>query len=98
MIPKSFSVLCHDVKVVFRKDLQSDCEAFGRWWQAKNLIEIQTPNQDVTREYAEQAFWHEAVHAIFDSLGYSEDSKDERKVDTVASCIVQILKTSKGEQ
>ena len=97
VVPKSFMLFGSRITVVARKKLWDNHDAWGRWLKPKNRIELQTPSKEMGQEVFEQAFWHEATHAFLDALGYTEDSKDEEKVDRIGSAIHQIIKSSRGE-
>lgn len=96
-VPKSFDLLGHTITVVIREDLLSECDCYGRWTRAKQLIELQEVNSEVTQSFQLQTFWHEVAHAILDHIGEDKQSEDEKYVDLWGQCIHQVLKTKRGK-
>ena len=98
VIPKHFDLLGHTIAVVIRDDLQEDAGCYGRWWQTKQMIELQsTKHGNVTPSFQMQTFWHEVTHAILDNIGSEDLSSDEKFVDLFGQCIHQILKTKRSK-
>jgi hypothetical protein len=96
MIPSRFSILGQTIRVVFVEDLADTHEMAGRWRPTLNLIELQPPDQFYSEDYVNQTFWHEAIHAALDILGYEDLSKDEEFVDRMGQAVYQIIKTSEA--
>lgn len=94
-IPSRFSLMGHEITVSRREDLVEDLEVYGRWFQSRNLIEVQADHPDFSKDVLMQTFWHEAVHAALDTLGYTELSCDEEFVDRLGQAIHQIIKTKR---
>ena len=92
--PTTFKLLGRTVTVKIIPDLAHEYEETGYWRDSKNLIGLQKPDDKHAKDVMEAAFWHEAVHAMFDSLGYDELSKDEKLVEQLAQCIYQIITTA----
>jgi hypothetical protein len=96
MIPSRFSILGQTIKVVFIDDLADRYEMAGRWRPTLNTIELQPPDEYYSEDYVNQTFWHEAVHAALEILGYEDQSKEEDFVDRMGQAIYQIIKTSEA--
>ena len=97
MIPKSFEIFGHTIKVKYFNDLVQRTDNVGEASFRTNEIHLQKNCKGVQRPESqmEQSFWHEAVHMIFNQLNEPELRGNEKLVDMVGSCIQQILKTAK---
>lgn len=93
-IPSSFSIVGHDIEVVFRDDLQDDCECDGRFIASRNRIELQS---GMAYSYTLATFWHECMHAIATHMGMKDLNNDEEQIDKLGQGVAQILKTKKGK-
>jgi len=93
MIPKSFKIFGHTIKVKITKDVSDGTD--GEWSPAALEIRIKPVSENLAESWQEQTFWHEVVHAIFDTLSYDDYGKDEELVDRIAQCLHQIDKTKK---
>lgn len=97
-IPKSFKLMGHTIRVVIRDDLLTDADCYGRWWKAKQLIELQSVGGDLTKSFQLQTFWHEVTHAILETIGEDKRSGDERYVDLWGQMIHQVLTTKSNKE
>jgi hypothetical protein len=88
MIPQSFECLGLVVTVKRTKLKKS----YGKWKPNKLEILIDTRSAEQVQE---QAFWHEAVHCILDSLGYDKLSGNEKLVDRLGHCLYQLDRSRK---
>jgi len=52
-------------------------------------------DKDVNLDMKEETLYHEVIHAILDSSGLHEESKNEQLVQTLAQGIYQFEKTKK---
>ena len=93
MIPQSFQIMGHTVKIMITDDMPDDSD--GEWRPPLNQIRIRPVSKTLGKVNQEQIFWHETVHCILDCLSYKELSKDEAFVDRVAQCLFQIDKAKK---
>ncbi len=93
MIPKSFQLMGHTIKVKVTEDLSSD--NVGEWKPGQQEIRILPVGKNFTKSNQEQTFWHEATHAMFDVLSYPDYYSDEALVDRIGQCLHQIDKTKK---
>ena len=93
MIPKSFQILGHTIKVKITKNLPEDCD--GLWRTKKQEIHILPVGENMTASNQEQTFWHEVMHVVFEVLCYEEHCSDEVLVDRIGQCLYQIDKTKK---
>ena len=93
MIPKSFQVLGHTIKVKITNDI--DPGSVGIWKGNKQEISILPVSDTFPKSLQEQTFWHEVMHCIFSMLSYDEYDKDEALVDRISQCLYQIDKTRK---
>lgn len=89
-IPKSFELFGRTIKVVSR-DLEGDTCA--QWEAQKDLITIKP---GLPPDLRDQCFFHEFLHAAFDSLGREDLSRDEAFVDSLAGLVHQCLKSAKN--
>lgn len=88
-IPGKFELFGRTIKVVYR---ELDGDTCAQWEAQKDLITIK-PN--LPPDLREQCFFHEFLHAAFDSLGRDDLSRNEKFVDTLAGLIHQCLKSAK---
>jgi hypothetical protein len=88
-IPRSFQLYGRTIKVETRA---IDGEACAQWEASRDMITID-PNYPP--DIRQQAFYHEFLHAAFDSLGRDDLSQDEKVVDGLAGMIHQMLKSAK---
>ena len=93
MIPKSFQIFGHTIKVKITEDLSAD--NVGEWAPGQQEIRILPVGKNFTKSNQEQTFWHETTHAIFDVLSYPKHYTDEALVDRIGQCLHQIDKTKK---
>jgi hypothetical protein len=95
-IPKKFNLFQKEIVVIFDEDLYNKCNSWGSANYENNTIMLQpsTPNWHINEEDLYQVFVHEVLHLCFDALSIKSDN-EETMVDTLASLITQMLKTSK---
>jgi len=93
MIPKSFQIMGHTIKIRITKDVSDGND--GEWKPAKQEIRILPVGDHMTESNQEQTFWHEVMHVIFDTLSYTEHNENEALVDRIGQCLYQIDKTKK---
>jgi hypothetical protein len=93
-IPKSFFIFGQEITVQFNDTLERNYQAVGLCHWKKNLIELQTPNEDLANDQVRQTFWHEALHQVLALCGYDKESKDEQFVELLSNCIYQIISSS----
>ena len=93
MIPKSFSLMGHTVKVkiVPEKDWADD-DTVG-FWNSQNLTISVMGGLDDQR--TQQIFCHELVHAILHSMAEEELNSNEKFVDLFGSILHQVWVTIK---
>jgi hypothetical protein len=91
MIPRTFSLLGHDVNVVF--DPQPDSEDAGMWDSDTDVITVYvaTGNADMVGH----TFYHELVHAILRAMGRNDLDEDEAFVDLFGGLLWQFAKTAR---
>ena len=91
MIPFTFELMGRTVTVRLKdKEYFEDLNAVGHWNPDTHVISI---SDELPEEGQQQAFYHEFMHAAFDSLGQHKLSSDEKLVDQMGSLILQMLKT-----
>jgi hypothetical protein len=99
MIPKSFKVFAHTIKVKKVKTLKDEegNQLLGQADINKNVIKLLDNEKEleVDNSQKEQVFFHEFAHIMFDSIGRNDLSNDESLVDLVGNIIHQYLKTVK---
>ena len=93
-IPKRFRLLAHEIEVVFRDDLDDDCECDGRFIATKNRIELQS---GLPFSFTLAVFWHEVAHAIATHMGMKELNDNEEQIDKIGQGIAQVLLTKRGK-
>ena len=95
-VPASFQLAGHTIRVVTVPKSR---------WKYKNAIALWMPNEckielhgALTGTARQQAFMHEATHALLDVAGYSNTlSTDEELVDRVAHLLLQMISTFSNE-
>ena len=95
MIPKKFCLFGQTITVRLEADFTKNHECYGKWYPSQNLILLQEPDSYHSDDVIFQTFWHEATHAMLDTLGYGEWSENERFVEQIGQCIYQILKSKR---
>ena len=96
MIPKSFQILGHTVKIE-HKDFVDYGVNEGCCEHLKLRIEIAKKDLkgNVPESVQEHTYLHEITHMILDSMGEDELSSNEKFVDTFSGLLHQVLKTAK---
>lgn len=96
MIPKSFQILGHTVKVE-HKDYVDFGANEGSCEHLKLKIEIAKKDTkgNVPETVQEHTYFHEITHMILDSMGEGELSQNEKFVDTFSGLLHQVITTSK---
>ena len=74
------------------KHLDKSDEGFSRFGETDYLQEIITINSDYPQERQEQTLFHELMHAVFFESSNSEESSDERLVDSTGLMLYQVFK------
>lgn len=95
-VPASFQLAGHTIRVVTVPKSR---------WKYKNAIALWMPNEckielhgALTGTARQQAFMHEATHALLDVAGYSNTlSTDEELVDRLAHLLLQMISTFSNE-
>ena len=93
MIPKSFQIMGHTIKVKITEDLPENAD--GCWKTRAQEIHILPVGRNMTASNQEETFWHEVMHVIFEVLSYNEHYEDEALIDRIGQCLYQIDKTKK---
>lgn len=91
-IPKSFQLAGHKITVVtVPKSKWKYKHAVALWMPNEHRIEINAALKGTARQ---QAFMHEAFHAVLDVAGYGNTlSQDEEFVDRIAHLLQQMMCT-----
>ena len=95
-VPSQFQLAGHTITVVTVPKSR---------WKYKNAVALWMPNEcrieihgALTGTARQQAFMHEATHALLDVAGYSNTlSTDEELVDRVAHLLLQMISTFSNE-
>lgn len=95
-VPSRFQLAGHTITVVTVPKSR---------WKYKNAIALWMPNEcrielhgALTGTARQQAFMHEATHALLDVAGYSNSlSTDEELVDRLANLLLQMIQTFSSE-
>ena len=91
-IPFKFQIAGQTIKVIEDNDLLAKEDMYGYFDPKQMVISVNKPGI-VSQERAEQAFFHELVHAILDEMGELKLSKNERFVDSFSTLLHQAVKT-----
>jgi len=95
-LPRRFALTGHVIQIKRVKELASNCSCDGRYWQSRNLIEIQCPDEGKwAASYTDHVLWHEIMHAVFSAAGRDDLSADESLVDAVGGLVAQVVRTLK---
>ena len=92
-IPDSFQLGAHTISVVKNVPLK---EAWGEWNNETKTIRLRKPSRRNPESFYYQTFMHEVVHAVLDTMGREELSKDEGLVDAFSEYLAQAILSSKG--
>lgn len=99
MIPKSFKIFAHTIKIKKVKSLKDENkeDLLGEADLINNIIKLVDNEKSFPMENSqkEQVFFHEFAHIMFDSIGRNDLSQDETLVDLVGNSIHQFLKSAK---
>jgi hypothetical protein len=95
-VPASFQLAGHTIRVVTVPKSR---------WKYKNAVALWMPNECRIELHGalhgtarQQAFMHEATHALLDVAGYSNTlSMDEELVDRLAHLLMQMIQTFSNE-
>lgn len=96
-IPARFELIGHTIRVEYDSDLIDEESAYGTCDPQKQLIKLQPPGPELTKEFVLQTFLHEAVHMWCYYMGYMNLYEDEKFVDLMGHCIYQFLKSKRGQ-
>lgn len=89
-IPKKFQIFGQTYQVKWSDDLpHSNC--YGRYIPGENTLELTT--KPYPKTLIEQTFIHELLHCILDVLSEDKLYTNEKLIDTVASCLHQVLES-----
>lgn len=92
-IPDSFQLGAHTISVLKNVPLK---EAWGEWNNETKIIRLRKPSRRNPESFYYQTFMHEVVHAVLDTMGREELSKDEGLVDALSEYLAQAILSSKG--
>lgn len=92
-IPDSFQLGAHTISVVKNVPLK---EAWGEWNNETKTIRLRKPSRRNPESFYYQTFMHEVVHAVLDTMGREELSKDEGLVDAFSEYLAQAVLSSTG--
>ena len=92
-IPNSFQLGAHKISVL--KDVPLK-EAWGEWNNETKTIRLRKPSKRNPESFYYQTFMHELAHAVLDTMGREELSKDEGFVDALSEYLAQAILSSKG--
>lgn len=92
-IPDKFQLGSHTITVL--KDVPLK-EAWGEWNNETKTIRLRKPSKRNPSTFYHQTFIHELAHAMLDTMGREELSKDEGFVDAISEFLTQAILTSEG--
>jgi hypothetical protein len=90
-IPDKFQLGAHTVSVL--KDVPLK-EAWGEWNNETKTMRLRKPSKRNPDTFYYQTFVHELVHAVLDTMGREELSKDESFVDGLSEMLTQAVISS----
>lgn len=96
-IPKSYQLADNTIKIEMVSD-RFNSEYLGKYFKDRNLIMLQSPNDNIDSQCVELTFYHELVHSILKNLKYTELNEDEVFVDRFALLLKQAINTMEFEQ
>jgi len=92
-IPTSFKLGGRDWTVCVVPTVDNDVKVLGMTDSDDAIIYVR---EGLKTDLFRHTFYHELCHAICFSLGWSKLNGDEDKIDALASCLLQFLKTKRG--
>jgi hypothetical protein len=96
MIPKSFQILGHTVKVEHKEYVDFGAnEGSSEHLKLKIEVAKKDTKGDIPLTVQEHTYFHELTHMILDNMGEGELSSNEKFVDTFSALLHQAIKTSK---
>jgi len=101
MIPKSFDLLGHNIKVKVIKKLLDKGVNVGESNDPENTITISNKYKDGDKvkvandDYIEHTFYHELIHQILTKMGEYKLNNNEKFVDNFAALLHQFEKSKK---
>jgi len=93
-IPESFQLFGQTIYVHRLPEVRTgglDC--YGAAYLHENRILIEDGSQGTNMELLEQTFWHEALHFIFNRIGFDDLGENEHLVDLMGQALYQLDKT-----
>ena len=100
-IPKKIRIGGQELEIVFKPDLEGD---LGKCCVATGLIRIaeKFDGLEQSKSSMENTYWHEVTHAILDTMGRGDLSRDEVFVCSFAGflteCIHSMEESYKNEE
>lgn len=101
MIPTSFDLLGHTIKVKLIKKLLVEGTNVGESNDAENTIIVSTKYREDSKikqaddDYIQHTFYHELVHQILSKMGKHKLNMNEKFVDDFAALLYQFEKSKK---
>jgi hypothetical protein len=100
-IPKRFKLGPHEitVKVVSLAEMEEACRGhhdeapWGLWDMGASTIYIRRVHKGFPPSMQLHTFWHEFMHAAFETLGYERLSHNEQLVDQMGMMLMQAHQT-----
>lgn len=93
-IPHEFTLMGQKIRVNFCDNLLDEHECLGRSFLLNNLIELQSPNEEVSESMVYATWWHEFFHFAAFLTGYDKLNRNEQFIDLMSGCVVQLLTTA----
>ena len=96
VIPKRFKLFGTTINVVFDNKRMNDMNCYGYWEYRSSQITLSTTDgvHELSTDRITDCFYHEKTHAILETMGEFELSKNEKFVDTFAKLLRQSDMTS----
>lgn len=86
IIPETLKIGNLTYKITYEDD--DTFEKCGKGYMLKQYIKL---NSSMSPELKAETFLHEIIHQILDQKAFSDESKDEKLVDTISGGLYQVL-------
>lgn len=94
-IPKQIELAGNTIEVIVQENLYELGEKYADWDAKTNVIRVQTPGKDFSRDAIFAAYFHEVEHAKLEIAGHIKLSEDESFVERMGQLAYQAEKSRK---
>ena len=96
-IPKKFSLMGKDIRVLYSNLLVADHGIEGAQKDNRIIIQRDSSQLNLGRQEIEHTFCHEMVHSILQAMNEDEMRKNEKFVDVFSALLHQAINSFTGE-